>query len=421
MATKEQVAAFSLKFDLGLLRMVGIVQPDSFRHFLRKVGYSVGLENTLSRFTDFCELYSSTPQLKNSDWQTLVHEKWGLKTKNIADVFASLGIAQITTQGVFAGPFGEAGAICIRLLEKREEVELALRHLFGLSVLLADGDIFFNCLASEFKPDRIATRLKGMVLGKRQELFDIFKGQADREAIASAITIERQRSNKGGAVKGSRLTMAASKGLAGISKNLGLPTAKDVNRMDPPSDDYFRHIVPSRREWAKSLGFCDGDGRISPAGWRILHCLGKGGFVFPGGEYSLRPTKFELECNRLSAIPELTESAPRTWDYVFLVANGLSVEDLKLSTEIDGKALELQTVAFFKIFRELSQDRRLVRKELPLFVALSSYMAISRARGEDLVDYDAWLRDYVPSGPGIKVRSSRTIEIGILISNDGRN
>jgi hypothetical protein len=401
--------------------MVGIVQPESYSRFLRKVGYSVGLENTLSRFTDFCELYASKPQVKISDWQALVHEKWGLKTRNIADVFASLGIAQITNQGVFAGPFGESGAICIKVLEKPEEVAEALKHLFALSILLADGDIFFNCLAGEFAPTNIAKRLTGMVLGKRHELFDIFKGQADREAIASAITIERQRSNKGGAVKGSRLTIGASQGLSGVSKSLGLPGAKDVNHMDPPSDDYFRHIVPSRREWAKSLGFCESDGRISSEGWRILQSLGNAGFVFPGGEFSLRPTKFELECNRLSAIIPLTNSAPSTWDYVFLVANGLAPEDLILVTDPDENALESQTIAFFKIFRELSQDRQMVRNELPLFVALSSYMAISRARGEDLADYDSWLRNYVPRSQGIKVRSSRIIEIGILISNDGRN
>lgn len=398
--------------------MVGIAQPENFSAFLRKVGYSVGLENTLSRFSDFCEEYASIPQFKISDWSSLVHNRWGLKTGNVADVFASLGIAQVGNQGVFAGPFGEAGAICVRLLGATAERDMALRHLLALSILLADGDIFLNCLAARFKTEEIMRRLTGMVLGKRQELFELFKTQAEREAIAGAITIERQRSNKGGASKGSRLTAATSAGLSGGLTHLGLPKPKDVYHMDPPSSDYLRHILPSRREWARSLGLCDKDGEVSPQGWRWLECIGGAGFVFSSGEYSLRPTKFELERNRLSAIHQLMSQAPSTWDYIALVSSGLATEDSR-AERTDNDAIASLTGSFFEAFREFAQDRRMVRNELPLLVALSAYMAISRARGEALIDYDAWLRSDIPQQFGIKIRSSRTIELGLIVPTYG--
>lgn len=399
--------------------MVGIAQPENFSAFLRKVGYSVGLENTLSRFSDFCHLYAKTPQLRSSDWLKLVHETWSLKTANVADVFASLGIVEVGQQGVFAGPFGEAGALCLQLLDTPEQKAEALRQLLALAILLADGDIFCNCLAAQFKSDDIPTRLTGMVLGKRQELFQVFKSQSEREAIAAAITIERQRSNKGGASKGSRLTTGVPTGLAGGLGHLGLPKPKDVHQMDPPSGDYLRHIIPSRREWARSLDLCDKDGAVSSQGWRWLQILGDAGFVFPSGEYSLRPTKFELERNRLSSIPELAARAPRTWDYVSLIAGGFAPEsDPEL---LDDDALGSLTLAFFTAFRELSQDRRMVRNELPLFVALSAYMAMACARGKTPVDYDAWLRSDAPQRFGIRTRSSRTIELGILVAINGHN
>lgn len=401
--------------------MVGIAQPENFSPFLRKVGYSVGLENTLSRFTDFCHLYSTTSQIKTSDWQSLVEGKWKLKTAHIGDVFGSLGIAQVTSQGVFAGPIGEAGAICLLLLDSPAEKAEALKHLFALSILLSDGDIFFNCLAAEFKPDEISKRLTGMILGKRQELYEVFTSQAEREAIAGAITIERQRSNKGGASKGSRLTLGAPAGLSGGLKHLGLPKPKDVHSMDPPSNDYLRHIVPSRREWARSLGLCDKDGAVTAQGWRWLHRLGNVGYVFKSGEISLRPTKFDLEVNRLSSISQLVSFAPRTWGYVSMVAHGLATEDLSESDIFNSDLLATLTVRIFSAFRELSQDRRMMRNELPLHVALPAYMAIARARGEGLVDYDAWLRSDVLQRYGIKTRSSRTIEMGIIVANDGRN
>lgn len=401
--------------------MVGIAQPENFSSFLRKVGYSVGLENTLSRFGDFCHLYSATSQLKSSDWMSLVHDKWRLKNTHIADVFASLGIVQVTTQGVFAGPIGEAGAICLSLLDTLEEKHEALRHLLALAILLSDGDIFFNCLAAEFNPEKVSKSLTGMILGKRQELFEIFKSQAEREAIAGAVTIERQRSNKGGASKGSRLATGTQTGLSGGFQHLGLPRPKDVHSMEPPSADYLRHVIPSRREWARSLGLIDKDGSVTNQGWRWLQVLGETGFVYKSGEFSLRPTKFELESNRLSAIPALMLAAPRTWDYVVLAAHGLAPDGLGVSESIHDEVLATTTAKLFSAFRELAQDRRMMRNELPLHVALMSYMAITCAKDQKLVDYDAWIRSDVSHQYGIKTRSSRTIEIGIIVTNDDRN
>lgn len=403
--------------------MVGIAQPENFSPFLRKIGYSVGLENTLSRFSDFCRLYASVPQLKSSHWLSLVHDptRWNLKTGNIADVFASLSIAQVSSQGVFAGPFGEAGAICVRILETTAEQDEAFRHLLALAIVLADGDIFLNCLAAQFNVDDIPSRLVGMVLGKRQELFELFKSQAEREAVAGAITIERQRSNKGGASKSSRLSVAASAGLAGGLAHLGLPKPKDVHHMDAPSGDYLRHILPSRREWARTLGLCDKNGAVNAQGWRMLECVGRAGFVFSSGEYSLRPTTFELERNRLSSIQQLMTCSPSTWDYVSLIARGLAPTDPVSQGIARDDELGAFTRRSFEAFREFAQDRRMVRNELPLLVALSAYMAFSRAQGQDLVNYDAWLRSDTPQQFGIKTRSSRTIELGLIVSTNEHN
>lgn len=401
--------------------MVGIAQPENFSFFLRKIGYSVGLENTLSRFSDFCVEYSRRPQFKIADWSNLIHHQWNLKTSNISDVFSSLGIAQVTNQGIFAGPFGEAGAICIRELSSRSQRDEALRHLLALSILLADGDIFLNCLAAEFQPDEISRRLTAMILAKRQGLFLSFKSQGEREAIAAAVNIERQRTNRGGASKVSRLSTATSAGLSGGLGHLGLPKPKDVYAMDIPSKDYLRHVVPSRREWARSLGLCGKDGKVTSQGWHWLQCIGNAGFVYDSGEYSLRPTKFELERSRLASIKELMNQAPRTWDYISLVSSGLTGSDLREKNPLNDREIAATTRCYFELFRDFAQDRRVLRNELPLFVALSAYMAISRAKGESLIDYESWLKSDLPHNFGIKVRSSRTIELGLIAPSNGKN
>lgn len=399
--------------------MVGIARPEDFTIFIRKIGYSVGLENTLVRFSDFCHLYAEAPQLKPSDWKRLVREKWSLKSEHVADVFHALRFVQVTAQGVHAGPIGEAGAICVKMARSDAERSAALAYLFGLAVLLADGDVFFNCLATEFASEALSKSLVGMVLGKREELFRVFKSQGEREAIAAAITIERQRGNKGGAAHKQGLQDRVGGGLSSGLKGLGLPKAKEVHTMDAPSADYLRHVIPARREWARSLNLCDKDGKVTERGWAWLKLLGDEGYVFESGEFSLRPTRFELEANRLSAVTELYARSPSTWDYVRLVAKALRGTGCRSVSSLESETLAAWTKGCFTHYRELSQDRRMVRNELPLLVASAAYVALASSSGEAYLDYDGWIRGEEALAEGLKVRSSRTIELGILLPTNG--
>lgn len=395
--------------------MVGIAQPENFNLFIRKIGYSVGLENTLDRFSDFCHLYATATQIKQKDWKELVHDQWKLKTTNIGDVFSSLGIVQVSQQGVFAGSFGEAGGICLNLIDDPKKQQDALRHLLALAIVLADGDIFLNCLGAEFKTDQVPGWLTRMVLGKRQQLFDIFHSQAEREAIAGAITIERQKTNKGGGSKGG-LGAIQLGGLSSGRGKLGLPQPIDVYKMDAPSADYLRHVLPARKEWARTLGLAERDGTVTDVGWGWLKAFGNGGFALASGEYSLRPTKFEIERARLSSIPQLVEFSPSTWDYVRIVCGGLGGRFVSGVEANRGYLLGDITKRMFETYREFSQDRRMVRNELPLLVALAAYMAICCATNEEMTDYDSWLRGDEPAAFSIKTRTSRTIELGITAS-----
>jgi len=398
--------------------MVGIAQPDNFSIFIRKIGYSVGLENTLERFSDFCHQYISVPQIKQKDWLELVHNKWNLKTNNIADVFSSLGIVEVTQQGVFAGPIGEAGAICLKVLTGADEQRRAMKHLLALAILLSDGDIFLNCLAAQFRTENVRDSLRKMVIGKRQQLFEVFRTQAEKEAIAAAITIERQKTNKGGASKGGLNALRTGGLNSGLGK-LGLPQPKDVFQMDPPSSDYLRHVLPARREWARTLGLVgeSKDGGVTELGWQWLQVFGDAGFALPSGEYSLRPTRFELEKARLGSMPLLAEYAPSTWSYVRNVAMALGATECaaEISSE-EPKILAETTKSMFELYREFAQDRRMVRNELPLQVALSTYMALCCSTGKRLVNYDSWLRSDASASFGIKTRTSRTIELGIIVT-----
>jgi hypothetical protein len=392
--------------------MVGTARPEQYSIFLRKIGYTVGLERTLERFGDFAELYASVPQLTLGDWNRLVAEKWKLKTDNIADVFASLRIVEVQNGGVFPGAIGEAAAVALRLMPSTSERNRALQYLLALGITLSDGDIFLNFLSAGFKAADCEKNLVSALLAKRVELFRIFAGQAEQEAIASAIGIERQRSNRGGASK-NRLA-AHTTNVKEATKKLGLPTRKDVHFVEPISQDYFRHVIPARREWARSLGLVDGESVVTQLGQGWLTTFSDSGFCLPGGEYSLRPTCFELEQAGFQAVRELMDSCPSTWRYAVTVWYALGGDAIRPWADGDGAILAQWVRDLFSNYRELSQERRMIRNEVPILVAYAAYFAVVRAAGAAALDIGSWLGNDDPLSRGIKVRSSRVIETGLI-------
>lgn len=397
--------------------MVGIAQPENFSIFLRKIGYSVGLEQTLVRYIDFCKIYASVPQIKHAHWKNLIEIEWSLKNHHINDVFNSLGIVEINSQGVYPGPFGEAGAICIKYFEKTPEKQVtALKHLLGLAITLSDGDIFINCLASSFEATQVVPKIREMIHSKRQKLFALFHTQQEREAIATAIGIERQRTNKGSSSPKSRLDLSNTGGLSAGIKKLGLPTKMDIHFIEEPSTEYLRHVLTPRMGWAKSLGLTDKDGSTSELGWHWLQTFADRGFILVGGQYDLAPTSFELEKANFSPLIRLLKFTPRTWDYIlttFLAFGGNSALE---SSNDHNEQLGNLTCEFYKHYKNLSQDRSMVRNEIPLLVAASTYMAICGANNDLIHDYCAWINSSDISKFGIKIRPSRTIELGLMIT-----
>lgn len=72
--------------------MVATVHSDPYAIFMRRIGYSVGLEHTLQRIADLETMYLEKRDVTTASWKELVHTKhyWNLKTDNIANVFYSL-------------------------------------------------------------------------------------------------------------------------------------------------------------------------------------------------------------------------------------------------------------------------------------------------------------------------------------------
>ncbi|MCE2494133.1 MAG: hypothetical protein J4F40_16285, partial [Alphaproteobacteria bacterium] len=73
---------------------MSLFPTDPYGIFLRRIGYSVGLEDTATRVEELEALNLSKRDVTIGMWDRLVHSPdcWGLKTRHIADVFRSLGL-----------------------------------------------------------------------------------------------------------------------------------------------------------------------------------------------------------------------------------------------------------------------------------------------------------------------------------------
>src|SRR5262245_48238443 len=67
--------------------MAVIIQDDPYKLLMRKIGYSVGLENLLRNAKDLTQLYVSEKGISYGAWQSLIQGTW--KRKNAAEHFAN--------------------------------------------------------------------------------------------------------------------------------------------------------------------------------------------------------------------------------------------------------------------------------------------------------------------------------------------
>ena len=220
---------------------------------MRKIGYSVGLERTLARTRDLEAMYTENRDVTASTWKELVSgsEHWDLKSDNITDVFYSLRLIQRTAGDVLVLENLDAMAIASALLKNTQERDAARAFLVLWAILINDGEIFVNLLLAGFEEEQIKETLSTMMLRKRAALSKVLRGKESAKRINRIITIERQEKNKG--------SVGARQSIASLKRTELLQPKRtrvgDAVKSDAVvfSKDYFRKVLPRRKDWARSL------------------------------------------------------------------------------------------------------------------------------------------------------------------------
>lgn len=357
--------------------MAVTAQSSPYAAFMRKIGYSVGLESTFPRLLDVASEYARNQQLPMASWQQLVHERWQLKNDNIGDFFNGLGIIRRSRASIeVLNGLDVLGVVAAAL---GDGVQPAARLAFLAQIIENDGEIFLNCLKANFEDSQIAALLVSLISFKRAKLFEIYLNPQIRSQIAHVVGIEKQTTNLGSA---SEERKAELKKLGPLSGRRVGPLSRPLVPEVEFSDDYFRKVPPRRREWAIDIELCNTEGRLNSSAIRLFDLLNARGCVIESGAIVLWP--FDHEIARLRLNPALFED--KRLDYWSLVEFSVMGAGGRLSSQ-DSEPFALKSEVLdilrrhFEIYRGLNRPKAMLRREIPLTVAYLSVSGELVARG----------------------------------------
>ena len=371
--------------------MAATAHPDSYAIFMRKIGYSVGLEDTLQRVSDLHALYKSSKDVTISSWNELVSspDHWKLKSDNITDVFYSLRLIQKTSSDLLVLENLDAMTIACALLETQEEQRRAKEFLLLWAIITNDGEIFVNLLLADFEEAKIKETLSAVIEKKRDILCDVLPGRDSRKRIYRIVNIERQGKNRGST--GSGKSVASLNRVEPLKNNRTLPVVDEFDHHTVEfSDDYFRKVPPRRKDWARSLGLWDDKCGLTQKGVNFAEGLRKKGYIDENGLFTLWPMDYELI--RSGFRPDLLGKVYGLWETLADFGNVYAGLYIRPTSEKDSDEMVEIVEKMMKVFREFHVRKSLLRRELPITIAYPAIMAFAIAREESVFDLHSALK-----------------------------
>ncbi|WP_123105620.1 hypothetical protein [Acidithiobacillus sulfuriphilus] len=368
--------------------MAATAHSDPYAIFMRKIGYSVGLESTLERMGDLEAMYTKNRDITLSSWNELVSgsEHWNLKSDNIADVFYSLRLIQRIPGDILVLENLDAMAIASALLEDAPQRDVARAFLMLWAVLVNDGEIFVNLLLAGFEEQQIKERLSAMIQQKRAALSAVLSGRDSIKRINRTINVERQEKNKGSAGAGQSVVSLKRTTPLQAEKTRGV----DATESDEIefSEDYFRKVPPRRKDWARSLGLWEDKSGLTQRGKEFIDRLTEAGYIDAKGLFIYWPMDYELV--RAGFRPDLLgEHTKSLWDC--LVDFGGAYAHLRvkpISSSDADDAVEL-IYAMMEVVQSHHVRKAMLRREIPIAVAYAAAVAYACATQKPILDLPA--------------------------------
>lgn len=364
--------------------MAATAHSDPYSIFLRKIGYSVGLERTLERFGDLQEMYSENGDVTLASWSELVGPDtgWQLKTDNIADVFYSLGLIHRTSGDVLILENLDAAAIAAKLISNQEEVQAARSFIFLWAILENDGEIFMNLLLADFDDERIKDKLTALIQHKREILASAMPGRDAIKRVARIVSIERQERNKGSA--GTGKSVASIKRTEPLERDKRLDAETAMKEAVELSDDYFRKVPPRRKDWARALGLWEDGVGLTSLGHRFVESLTSSGYITQDGIFVFWPMDYELVRSGFKS--NLLSGTKTLWQTLLDIGeafSGLRVKRFEAS-DVDKFVMQLQDM--MQVYRSLHARKSMLRREMAITVAYPAMIGMACGQQDEVLD-----------------------------------
>lgn len=374
--------------------MAGTAHSDPYSIFLRKIGYSVGLEYTAERVGDLSSRYLQDRDVTAATWHELVtggkdEGGWGRDRsaeKHIGDFFYSLRLIQRTSGDVLALENLDAIAIADELLNGETERRSARDFLFLWAIITNDGEIFVNLLLAGFEESLIKDTLTSMMLKKRVDAIEALKGKGSTQRINRVITIERQEKNRGSS--GAKQSVKSLRRTEPLQPERRGRLDSDEDAGVEFSEDYFRKVPQRRRDWAIALGLWDEEKGLTQRGTDFLDGLRKSGYIDSTNCFTYWPMDYELV--RHGFRPDLFgEETKSLWTCLVDFAGAYAGVRVKPYSDGDRDAAVKLTGEMIEVFRSLHVRKAMLRRELPITIAYPSAVALSCARSDEVLDLPA--------------------------------
>lgn len=370
--------------------MVAIVQDDPYQSLIRKIGYSVGLENMLERIISLTDLYVEKRGLSTAVFRDLVENKFRRKNaaEHFADFYGTLNLVKYTAAGIYPLHNLDTLSILRRFLANDEATFLSVaRFIITFAVLEADGDIFLNALAVEFEASRFKSLIEEMVKRKRQLIKNVIKSPGALKKIYSIIDIKTQPSQKSNKPKELEADTVSrfdrrTEPLNGFKRTTSLSDKLD-NQVHVP-DDYLRKVPVTRRGWAEDLDLFR-SGQRTIKGDNLLHVMDRNlGSKQDTGCYILWP--YAKDLSKLQLQPRdigMPDISP--WSLLCSIAEGINRVNVSAYVENKDYTQIIDLLReFHRLYREGNTTMGSIRHQLPLYIAEPSITALCSANSENI-------------------------------------
>lgn len=274
--------------------MADIVLSKGSNFLFRKIGYSVGLEDPVTRIKKIAELYAERQGITPTEWAHFIDELGFKKSPqkmsgHLLNFYQSLGIIEhISGKQIIPKMPLDALGIFFRKYSDEELRNKAARAVFLRALLLNDSDIFLPLLTVGFDGERIPTAIDFHVKEKRKFIHAHYPNRAFQQRINSIIIIEKQLTNTGSSEKKIKGPFAGR-----VAKKENLDDAVDL------TSDWLKKVPARRRIWAEDLGLF-ANKQLTLDGTKLIDKVSQ----LYGDEspqfLSIFPTKFELSSAHLT-------------------------------------------------------------------------------------------------------------------------